>query len=282
MLFSPLGEIQATIDNYGTTLTDTGQGVALTASATTNTKGTTVSMWAGASVVDDVYGVGITFCGADTSATIIRFLADLMIDPAGGTTWTALINNLYVNSPALTGGGYRYYFPILIKAGTSIGMRIQSNVASQTCRVAVQLYGKPTHPELTKVGSRVETYGAVTSTTSGTAVTPGAGVTGTYVSVGTTAGECWWWQWGGVGCADTTQQLNALMGDVACGDATNKKVCADSITQNNTAAEQSGKEALGLRPPYRVIGAGQTVYVRVSGSVAGDTTTTTTAYAVGG
>jgi hypothetical protein len=282
MFFTPLGEIQGTVDNYGATLTDAGQGALITASASANVKGATTSCLAGASVTSDVYGIGITFCGGNASATVRRYLADLMIDPAGGTTWVALINNLYVNSPALTGGGYRYFFPLFLKAGTSVGLRTQSNVASATMRGAVQLYGKPTRSELIKVGSRVETFGAVTATTSGTAVTPGNAVAGAYVSLGTTANECWWWQWGGVGCNDTTQGLNALMGDVAAGDATNKKICADSITQNNTAAEQSGKEALGLRPPYRVIKAGETVYVRVSGSVLGDTTTDTTAYAVGG
>lgn len=282
MLWTPLGEIQATIDNYGTTLTDAGQGVLLTASATANTKGSTVTMWTGASITDDVYGIGITFCGGNASATVRRYLADLMVDPAGGTSWAAKISNLYVNSPALTGGGYRYFFPLFLKAGTSIGMACQSNVASATMRVAIQLYGKPTHPELVKVGCRVETFGANTATTSGTAITPGNAVLGTYTSVGTTSNECWWWQWGGVGCNDTTQQLNALMGDIACGSATDKKTCADSITQNNTAAEASGKEAMGLRAPYRVIPAGQTVYCRVSGSVAGDTSTDTICYGLGG
>ena len=49
-----------------------------------------------------------------------------------------------------------------------------------------KLFGKPTRPELLRVGTKVQTYGAVTASTSGTAITPGTNAMGAYTaSLGT-------------------------------------------------------------------------------------------------
>ena len=284
MLFAPVCELQSVGDNYGATFTEAGLGTGLTASATANTKGSVVSLLAGASVPFDVYGVGITFFGGSASATVRRYLTDIVIDPAGGTTWDTtnpICPNLLANSPALVCGGWRYFFPLYVKAGTSFGARTQCSAASAALRCAIQLYGQPTHPENWRTGTRVIAFGVNTATTSGTAVTVGSGAIGSYTLMGATARELWWWQWGGIASNDTTMGLDACMGDVATGDGTTFKLCVDSCMQNKTAAEQAGKEAFGLRVPIREVASGANVYVRVSNTSAGDTTPTTTAYGLG-
>jgi hypothetical protein len=282
MLYSPyVCGFGALYDNFGATITETGIGTSVPASATVNQKSATVQLIAAATIVEHCYGIGILFTGGATSAAAKRYLVDIMYDPAGGTNWQVLIPNLYSNSPSLIAGGYKYFFPIRIPAGSSLGARTQCSVASGAMRVAVQLYGNPSRPELVKFGTYVEAFGVVESTTSGTALTPGNAVIGAYASIGTTAKDLWWWQWGGIGTNDTTMGAFSQQGDVAVGDATFKKTCVDNCIQVNTAAEQSGKDAFGFKIPVRLIPAGSTVWVRSAGSGAADTTPTTTAYGMG-
>lgn len=280
MLFSLPGEIQATQDNFGATVSDTGIGTSMTAGAA-NVQGTPVTLLSGATVANDVFGIGILFAGGSASATVRRYLMDLLIDPAGGTSWSTVISSLAANSPALTSGGYRYFFPLWLKAGTSIGMSAQCSAASATIRCAIQLYGQPRRVESVIVGTRVETFGDVRGTTSGTTISPGSGVVGAYASLGTTASDLWWWQTGGLMSNDTTILARGTLIDVAAGDATNKLVCLDNCIQNFQTTEQCGKDSMGGRIPIRRITAGQTVYSRASGTTAADTTPTTTAYGLG-
>jgi hypothetical protein len=283
MLYTRHNNFEQTINNFGATYTDAGYGTSITASGTTNTKGSTTQLLSGATVTDDVYGVAVTFAGGTTSATVLRFLVDIQIDNAGGTSWTTLIPNLLANSPSLNAGGYRYYFPIFIKAGSSIGARCQSNVASRALRVGISLSTRPSRPDMLMVGSYVEAFGVVTASTSGTAVTPGTSALGSYSSsLGTLARDLWWWQWGGIATNDTTITAKGAFGDVSVGDATNKRSAFRGGAMNTTAAEEVGMEAMGETPPIRYCKAGENVYVRVAGTAAPDTTPTTTAYGMGG
>lgn len=277
-----MNEFGWTVDNFGATYSDTGIGTSVTSGAI-NTKGTAVSLIAGASVTQDALGIAVGFSGGFLATNVRQFLADLLIDPAGGTSWSTLIPNLVVNSPCLHNGGYWYFFPLYIKNGTSIGMQHQCSTASIAMRGLVKLFGKPSRPEMWKVGSKVETFGANTGTSGGTAITPGTSAMGAYTaSLGTTANHLWWWQ-GGLAINDTTQTNVAYLLDVAAGDATNKKICAENIPLVNAGtAEQTGKSAIGTRGPYRHIKAGELVYMRAACSGTPDSSITAVAYGVGG
>lgn len=282
MLWTPLNNFGWQVDNFGTTYTDAGFGTSVTASSNVNVKGTPVSLIAGASVTQDVYGIGIMGVGGNATGTIIRLLGDLLIDPSGGTTWSVAIANLLFNSPSLVMGGYNYHFPLYLKNGTSIGFRTQSNVASQVMRVGIRLYGKPTREELVKAGSKVETFGAVTASTSGTTITPGTGAMGSWTaSLGTTSNDLWWWQSGGIATHDTTITLKGGLIEVGIGDATNKVVVATMQYMMN-ASEQVGMGAIGLFPPFSFQKAGRSVYSRAGATVAPDTTCSTIVYGLGG
>src|SRR5574339_367783 len=115
MLFNDVSNVQSIVDNIGATITDAGLGTAVTSGGSTHTKGTPVSLIAGSLVTEDVYGVGIIFCGGNSPNSIRRYLADLLVDSNGGSSWDIKINNLFVNNPSLICGGYRYFFPLYLK-----------------------------------------------------------------------------------------------------------------------------------------------------------------------
>jgi hypothetical protein len=282
MLFTPKNEFHWSVDNFGATYTDAGFGASATSGGSANTKGAAVSLIAGASVTEDVYGIAICFSGGNASAAVRNYLADILVDEAGGSSWTVRIPNLLVNSAALGAGGYWYYFPLFIKAGSSIGFQQQCGVASTALRCGVKLFGKPSRPDLIKAGSKVEAIGVNTGTSQGTAITPGTSAMGSYTAaLGTAANDNWWWQ-GGFATNDTTQTTLLYLLDIAAGDATNKKLCCENLRITNTTAEFMGKGHTGTRDNIRHIKAGESVYARAAGIAAPDNTCTVAAYGLSG
>jgi hypothetical protein len=282
MLYNDVNEFNWSVDNIGT-LTNAAMGAEATSGAD-NTKGSAVSLIAGASVTEDIYGLFIWFVGGSTNTAQRVFLADIVIDPAGGTSWSTLINNLLVCAPDLAFGGYNYYFPIFIKAGTSIGFQHQCNAATQTMRCAVKGFGKPTRPDLLRYGTKVETIGANTASTEGTAITPGtSGAWGSYASLGTTTQDNWWWQIGTSVGDDTGGASTTLYYfDLACGDATNKKGCVTNSCLVYGTTERGGRDDYcGDTIPIKSIPSGETAYVRgLNPTGTNDSNITATAYGV--
>lgn len=282
MLWTPGNEFQSQVDNFGATYSDSGLGTAVTAHATNaNQKGTAVSLIAGASVPDDVFGISICFAGGNSNGSARTFLADLLVDPAGGTSWSTIINNLYFQAPSISMNGFWFYFPLYLKNGTSIGCQVQCSVANITTRCAVRLHCRPSRPDLLKCGSIVETFGATTASSTGTAMTPGTNAQGSYTaSLGTTSHDLWWWQ-AGWGCTDTTMTLNCLWLDVAV-NATNKVICAENIPVMTNTNESAGKAAMGSKPPIRFISGGQGVFIRGMSNGTPDSGNSVVAYGLGG
>jgi len=280
MLFTPGTDFGWSADNFGATYSDAGIGTNSPGHANANTKGANTAILS--AIAEDCYGMAIGFSGGNTAATVRRNLVDILIDPAGGTSWSVLINNLLVNSASLVMGGWWYYFPVYLAAGTAIGSANQSLTASTSAlRVFIRVFGKPTRPELVRCGTKIETFGAVTGTTTGTSITPGNAAMGSYTaSLGTTANDLWWWQ-GGIAFNDTTLADECELLDVAAGDATNKKLCAENILYVANNSEQCGKSAIGSRLPVQHVKAGENVYMRAVGTAAAQTTPVCVAYGLG-
>ena len=281
MLFNEVNEFNWTADNFGATFSETGFGTTMTTGAA-NTKGSAVELLSGATVTDDIYGIAINFLGGATNAAARQFMADLLVDEAGGSAYSVRIANLMTDAPALFVGGYQYYFPLFIKAGSSIGMQAQCQAATQSLRCAVKVFGKPSHPHLLSVGTRVETLGADTATTTGIGITPGTNALGSYTTtLGTTSNDNWWWQMGFV-CTDTAITSANYYFDVKAGNGTNDKMCIDGIMVMGTSAEQFGKTAIGCGLPVRKIVSGSNVYIRSAAlNIAPDTGISVCAYALG-
>jgi hypothetical protein len=291
-MFFPAGpDFGWSTDNFGSTYSDAGFGTSIPANASANVKGANTQVLAG--IAEDCYGIMIVFAGGSASATIHRYLADLIIDPAAGvggagSSWSVMIANLYAPYCSLGCGGVCYYFPLYLKAGTAIGFAQQAVVAAKAMRAGVRVYGKPKRIDAIRCGSFVDTLGAVTGSTSGTSITPGTNAMGSYsASLGSTTRDSWFWQ-AAIGYNDTTigggtSISEATFLDVAASNdgGTTKIVCAESILCNFSTTEQGGKAPLGATN-YREIPSGATVYVRGASTIAPNTTPTCVAYALGG
>lgn len=289
LMLNDVNTFNFSVDNFGATYTDAGIGTNVPGNASANVKGANTALLTG--IAEDCYGIAICFSGGSTSTAIRRQMVDLLIDPGAGvggagSSWSVAIANLYANSPTLLGNsgfvGCWYYFPLFLKAGTAIGAAHQDLVAGTLAlRVAVRVYGKPTRPDLIKVGTKVQTIGATVGTTTGVAVTPGTSVQGAYsASLGTTNFDAWWWQLG-IGSADAALLAISYIFDVAV-DATNKRLVAPGIRYGTSSLENAGKSAIGICPPVKRVPAGTDIYVRGACTSAPDTGFTAIVYALGG
>ncbi len=282
MLFTLPSSFNWTANNFGATYTDAGLGTAVTSGAVAHLKGTPVSLLAGSILTTDVYGISIGFTGGNSTGAIRIFLADLLIDPNGASSWQVLIKNLIVSNPSAVVGGYWYYFPLYLKAGTSIGMQHQCTTGTISMRCLVQVYGKPSRPEMIKCGSYVESFGVTLASTTGTSVTAGTMVMGSYsASLGTTVRPLWWWQ-GGLAINEVAHNASCLFTDIAVGDTNTKNLVAEGIRQTTTSAEQHGKVAFGYHVPYNIITPNNSVFMRTASIVGADGNISGCAYGLGG
>jgi hypothetical protein len=283
MLWTPANEFAWSASNFGATYTDAGFGTAVTASASANTKGAAATLLSAGTVTDDVYMVEVRVARGNTAATPVSFLLDILVDPAGGTSFSVLIPNLLCTSPSLRCGGVVWVFPLFIKAGSTIGAQVQARVGSAALRVGVRVRGKPSRPDLVKVGSAVQALGVNTGTSLGTTITPGSSAVGSYTAtLGTISKDSWWWQ---CSLATTDTTMTGTQGyilDVAA-NATNKILCLEGVVCQADSSENMGKEAFGGRDPYRMISSGQDIYMRAASAIAApDSTMSCAVYAVSG
>lgn len=292
MLWTPGNQFGFTVDNIADTYSDTGIGTNVVSNASAHTKGANTNILNG--LAEDCYGLAIGFSRANSPAATRRNLCDILIDPAAGvgnsgSSWSIVIANLYCAYASLGCGGYWYYFPLYLKAGTAIGGSQQSSNTTANLQVTLKAFGKPSRPELLKVGTKVQTYGAVTGTTSGTNISPGTNAKGVYTaSLGTSSYDQFWWQ-GGLGYADSsigggasTSEASFLDVAVSNDAGTTKYIAAADIKANFSANEQGGKEAFGHTPPFWFLPSGGTVYMRAASTVVANTTPTAIAYGLGG
>jgi hypothetical protein len=286
MLFAPHETgLSLITSNQGASYALASIGTSVDSHASANTMGTPVELIADTLVTSDVFGICLDFVSGQVSGSSRQFLADLLIDPAGGTSYSTLVSDLLVYGPTAQLGAVRYYFPVWLKAGTTIGIQSQSTaVGPRNMRVVASLYGKPQHQWAGKVGQKVTTYGAVRASSIGTAITPGTSAMGSYTaSLGTLGRDAFAWNVAFT-CNDSdTSPGGSAQGyfiDVACGDATNKIMCAEHVPAATHGAEGMYKSAIGRTNNIQHIPAGANVYVRAACQGTPDASFTTAVYAV--
>lgn len=204
--------------------------------------------------------------GATSGAAKLHLL-DIGIDPAGGSSYTAIIQNFVIgSSPALTVAGNReHFFPLRIPAGATVAARIRgSNATAGTVRIAIRAYGRPSVPWALPVGSYTETLGSITTgSTLGQSITPGNAADGGWADLGTTTLPLWWWQLG-YQINNTTITAEYTYLELAYGDASNK-VTIFKIMHGGTTGETAGLAAqtqLCWHAAYNPVAAGENIYVR--------------------
>jgi hypothetical protein len=191
MLILPPFAFANCTDNFsGSTPTNSNSGTAVTAAAGANADGTAASLIA--AVPHDIHylvvGIG---CVTAQSTTDTAALIDILVDPAGGTTWEACIDDLVCGfqaaMAATLGYNHFYHFPIWIPSGTSLGAQVRCATGSVSFRVGVWAYGNPSRPDLWWCGSKVESLGITAASSKGTDITPGSSTaTFSWTNVGAT------------------------------------------------------------------------------------------------
>jgi len=283
LLSNKLSYFAFTYDNWGANPgTTIGTSVV---PGTSSAEGSWTQIASSANIAQDCYWLYIQVHSGSTSATAKQHFLDLGIDPEGGTSYTAFFQDLAVGcSPSLAVAGNReYVFPIFIKSGSSVAVRIQgSSATAGTVRVAARFYGNPSIPETTPRGTIAESFGAGASTL-GTSITPGNAADGAWVSLGTTVQPLWWWQLGyQINNGTITAEYTYL--ELSVGDVTNKQTIF-KIMHGGTTGETCGLAAqtsLLACAAYQPVPAGAELYVRARCNNAPDTGYNVTLIGIGG
>lgn len=255
-----------------------GRGISVTPG--NNTYGTYADFGT-LTIDDDVFGMIVGVNNGAVGASAKDTLVTIGADPAGGTSYSDLIPHLIVPSSGgyLLTGGIRYFFPLRVKSGTTLGAKATVNNATVgTVRVWVTLLCRPSRPDLVRVGSFVRAFGAVTATSKGTDVTVGDTV-GSWVQLGAALAEpLWFWQLG-LGVNNATMPNDAVHIDLGIGDATNKDI---AIENHPVHTDGNNESVVAVYPgEYADAATGALVYGRGIGDVA-LSGTSMIAYGVGG
>lgn len=248
-----------------------------------NTKGSWSELLAAGSVTSDIWLLHINFHAVSASGAARDCIADIGVDPAGGTSYTVLVPDLLCLAGTIsmnTGFGIDYLFPIRINSGSSVAVRFSVNNATVgTARCWIRGYGKPEHPEITRFGTKVEAIGITAASSSGTAVTPGTTSEGSWTSLGTVTRQAWWWQLG-VGINDSTMTDSLIYGcDLSAGGSGGDIMIIEDQIAGSTAGE-----GFSFRAPIgtgaKTINGGSTIYGRMQCSGTPDSNLSLAAYAL--
>lgn len=237
---------------------------------TSNAEGSWVQIASSANIANDVYLFAIAVGSNYSSGYNLNTCLDVGVDPAGGSSYTEVIQNIICGKGSnIIGYGFSWFvFPLFIKAGSSVAVRGSTSHTTGAPRVPAVFYGRPRNPHLVRAAQYCEGVGAVTNN-AGVSFTPGNGAEGSWASLGTTVRPCWWWQLGiDINNATITVQYTHV--DLAVGDGTNYDIIAQNLPLHfggtTEVATRGGPEYfLG---GYWEVPAGATLYVRARCSTA--------------
>jgi len=146
--------------------------------------GTAVSLIT--AIAHDVHNLAILVSDVTAIGAAQYTLMDILVDPAGGSSWTSFIDDLVVGFVAAAPQRVTYNFPIFIPAGSSIGVRMRTSHTTATAsRVSIWASGEPSRPDAWWCGQGVETLGVTAGTSRGTSIAIGASSAwGAWASIG--------------------------------------------------------------------------------------------------
>ena len=190
LIHTPGPAFQFCVDSMPGTPVTTTPGTNL-ASGSSNADGTAASVLSALAQDIQYLIVGVAGLGVTTNEQN-SCLVDILVDPAGGTSWADLVSDIACGArPAQTAVAITmhtwFYFPLFVKAGSSIGAQCRkSGATASTGCVIMYAYGQPKRPGMWWCGQGVETLGNVAASSRGTSFTPGnTGAAGTYATMGT-------------------------------------------------------------------------------------------------
>jgi hypothetical protein len=250
---------------------------------TSNSYGSYTEILGDANVTRDCYGMMLNFNSSFVTVQARDILATIGIDVAGGSSYVDFISHLLASCAGSFDeghGGHWYYFPVFIPAGAAIAAKASvNNGTASTMRCAIWLYGAPKNLSGLVYGQGVETVGAVTASSRGTAVTPGTTSEGSWTSIGTTTRK-WKFAQHGMGINDTSLTSGgAYANDLSFGDGTNNIL----LDQDKMHLVPNTTEALSAQlraQSYCDVPLGETIYGRSQCSGTPDSNVSMAAYGV--
>ncbi len=158
-----------------------------------NADGTPVEVIA--DLTHDVHYLVLGIGGVNVSAGNGQGLLDVLVDRAGGTSWSSWIDDLvcgHTGTPTAGAIGLTcwYHFPVWLPAGASLAVQCRTRHTANitTGRVVAHAYGNPSRPDMWWCGQGVESLGINAATSQGTDVTPGnTGAWGSWAAIGTSS-----------------------------------------------------------------------------------------------
>lgn len=278
-MFVPFGGLDFgwSVSNH-TTRPAAAMGTAVTPG--NNAMGSYTQLLAG--LANDAYGVLININSNNVSAAARDTLINIGIDEAGGSSYAVKIPYLLGSCASQMDvlGGIWYYFPLFVRAGSTIAAQASVNNATVgTLRVWSTFFGRPRNPAACKVGSYVEAIGAVSASSRGTLITPGTTADGAWTSLGATTKANWWWQTG-MGVNDSTMSALLYALDLAVGSSGEMPLITDQIWRSDATERHSNTPLLAGCERY--VPAGTTLYSRLQCSGTADSNTSVIAYGLGG
>lgn len=229
-----------------------------------NAEGSWTSIATSGNIAQDVYLFAFMVSGNNSSGQNLNTCIDVGVDPAGGTSYTEVIQNIICGKcPAQSGlNGAWFIFPLFIKAGSSVAIRGSTSYTSGSPRIIANFYGRPHRPELVRVGQYSEGVGTITNN-AGVSFTPVNGSEGSWASLGTTTRDCWWWQLGvDIGAGTITAQYTHC--DLAVGNGSLYDIIIENypIFVSGTAETINRGGIDSFIQGFWEVPAGATLYVR--------------------
>ena len=199
--------------NLASTPSETTPGLANVTAGLSNADGSAVTIMS--ALAHDVEYLRLLIACSLTSGAVNDILMDLLIDPAGGTSWSVLIPSIMCCKGDLAVGGGSpgsfsgYDFPVWIPAGASLGAQArcaETTLTAPVIKPVLFAYGGNANPASWWCGQRVTAIGINASASTGQAHTPGSsGSFSTWTNLGSTLDTaCGALQWGVNGEGDGT------------------------------------------------------------------------------
>jgi hypothetical protein len=262
---SARGNLGLTVDNWGTN--PSNQPGTTVTPGTSGAEGSWTECISDTLVTEDLVALHITVMQATAATAPRNMFLDIGIDPAGGTSYVVLLENIVCGDPYSAAPAQQWFFPILIPAGSAIAARIRGVSATPgTQKVALRGWGRSSAPETMPVAQFSQTLG-VTETTAvdATAFTPGNAADGTWASLGATSRDLWWWQLGyQIDNATITAEFTYI--DLGYGDGTSGGTTTIHRLMHSGSTSEYVTPILGTwaiwPASYCPLPAGTTMYVR--------------------
>jgi hypothetical protein len=256
------------------------QAGTLITSGVANTAGTWTQIHAGLTYGCDYLVVRINAVetsGDIVAATTLNAYIDIGVGATSGAVMTVIEK---LGGSQAQGLGVVYFIPVRIPPDTPVWARHQNTAASAKAGVQVSWFGGNMNPYNFPSFSGMVALGAVTASTTGTAITPnGAGAEGAWAQIVSSTTD----DYGGVMVSplfnvDTTltSTLHTTL-DVGVGASGQEKVIGENLTQSFLWSANEQKDAVCF-PSFVGVAAGSRLCARASGSTTADGTNTVIIY----